>query len=283
MGLRRLPVQIQGHLPRALVAHLEGILDHDRVDHARPHVVDQCLRGIEAYDLDLAGETALLDGLHRAVDARFVVCEEPGQVGVGRHQVLGFGQGLGAISHVELDGDDFDIRVLLLHRLDEPRFALHRGSAAGHEADHADLAPAVKDLGHAVGRHDPAKVVVGHYERDDLVRVDGRIEDRDRYAAIRGALDDRDQRLGIHWRQHDTVGLAGDEVLDDGDLTRRIDFHLGRVPLDVELELAARLDRARMDRLPECVVRALGDNADDGHSLLVRTTADGAQTGTGRQ
>src|ERR1700682_4824978 len=71
--------------------------------------------------------------------------------------------------------------------------------------------------------------------------------------------------MAIYRRQHDARKPAIDHRFNNFDLAAGIDFEGGRIPLDLEMKFTRGFDRAGMDRLPENMVRTLGNNADDAH------------------
>src|SRR5437016_58783 len=73
-------------------------------------------------------------------------------------------------------------------------------------------------------------------------------------------MDRRRQRVAVVRGEHDTVHVAIDEVVHDGDLAGEIGFERRAVPVDVNPDLFSLRRRARVYGLPEGVRLALGDH-----------------------
>ena len=91
----------------------EGVLADGGRDDALLDVLHGLLDEVEGDDLDLAGLAGLLDGLGRAEGAAGGDVDA-GQVRVGRHEVVGLGEGDVALVGVLDRSDDRDVGVVLL-------------------------------------------------------------------------------------------------------------------------------------------------------------------------
>src|SRR4029079_12735453 len=122
----------------------------------------------------------------------------------------------------------------------------------------------------------PALAVVGGHEADVVVPLEGGVDDDDGDLAAHRAGDGADERAVVEGRQHDAVDPAAHEAFDLRDLAVPVVFTQGTAPDDLGPHLAGRLDRARMDALPEDVRRALRD---DRNLQLPRGGAGGGAAG----
>src|SRR5215471_18859089 len=247
----------------AFVAHLEGVLEHERIDRAFADVLDQVGGGVEADQRDFAYEVALAHGPHGADCGRFVRREEAGQVGMRGEHVFGDPQGCHRVGlAVKDDRDDRDSRELFLNRVAEALLALVGRDRAFLDPEDGDFAFAAELLAHSLRRDGPALAVVGRNVREVILRRDARIEDRHRDAGGLRLVDHRHQRVAVRRGEHDAVNALVDHVLDDVDLFGISRFLSGAFPEDLDVEVLARSVRARFDRRPERVRNAFGNYGD---------------------
>src|SRR5882762_289630 len=172
------------------------------------------------------------------------------------HEVFSFGHGLGAIGHAELQPDDLDTRKTLLYFTLKSIFAFHSGCATWHESDDSGFAPAAQNLTQAPGRHTAAFDIVGSDIREDVLSVDGGVEDGNRNSLTPRAFDHAHQRASIHGREHNSRQPPVDHGLDNLNLAARIDFERWRIPFDFEMIFTPGFDGARVNRLPKNMICA---------------------------
>src|SRR5205085_4853735 len=258
-----------------LVAHLERVLEDERVNRAGLEVFDQVRAGVEADQNDLAGQTLLLDGLHRADGRRFVGGEEAVEVRVRGEDVRRAVERAGAVALAILKRDDLDAGVLLLDRLLKPLLALVGRDRAGLDAEDGDTALPAEFRGEAVGGDRAALPVVCGDVGDVVLRADAGVEDRDGDALALRAFDDGDERVAVRGREHDAGDAPVDGVLDDVDLAGVVGLLRRAVPRDLDVRLLARRVRARVDALPEEVRDALRDDGDDALAAAAPPAASG--------
>ena len=95
---------------------------------------------------------------------------------------------------------------------------------------------------------------------------------------VRHPLDHGNELVLADGREDDAVEPAGDQVLDNRDLAGGVDFRLGGVPENLEVELLAGLDGPGVDRMPEGVIGALRHNAHDRQTAIARARCQARST-----
>src|SRR5439155_26682920 len=63
--------------------------------------------------------------------------------------------------------------------------------------------------------------------------------------------------------EHDTVHVAVDAIVHDGDLSREVRFERRAVPVDIDASLSSLGGRAGVHRLPEGVRLPFGDDSEE--------------------
>ena len=194
----------------------------------------------------------------------------PFEVGIGLQDRLGDLGRLQVIAVAVLDGDDLDVGVGLVHAADEALDPIDAGAARLIVGDDGDLTRTVDHLGHLVGSERGGGDVVGRGGGDGDVAVDAGIEGDDGDALLLGLPKERDGRLAVERGEADRGRVLGERGREHVDLP--IDHRLVVGPLErhLDAELLGRLIGAALDRLPELVLEALGDQRDQDRVVLRR-------------
>jgi hypothetical protein len=134
-------------------------------------------------------------------------------------------------------------------------------TSGGAASTSGSLRAKTSSAAHAPGPHSACAVVVGGDKGNNFVGVDAGVEDRNRNAASGRALNNAHQRIGVDGGEHDAVGIACDQVFDDGNLAAAVDLELRSIPGDIEIVFLAGGQRSRLHRKPENMICTLGDYA----------------------
>jgi len=149
-----------------------------------------------------------------------------------------------------------------LHLIQETVAAINAGTAGLVMHDDPDLAGIADRPGHLVGGKCRGGHVVGGAGGQRNVAVDTRVEGDDRDFRVLCLLQQRDGRPGVECSEADRTRLLGECSRQHVDLL--VDHGLGLRTLEGDLDVAflGRLLGAKLHRLPELVLEALGDQRD---------------------
>ena len=180
-----------------------------------------------------------------------------------------------------MDGDDLDVRVLLLHPVDETIAPVDAGAAGLIMHHEGDLARITDQLRHLVGGDAGGCDVVRRAGRQRNVAVDTRIEGDHRDVFGLRLLEQWNRGLAVERGKADGLWMLGQIGGKHVDLL--VDHRLGLRPFEADLDLLLlRLGLGpELHGLPELMLEALGDEGDIG--VLGLRGADEADEGCGSQ
>ena len=160
-----------------------------------------------------------------------------------------------------------------------------RGGAFG-VAQQQDLAATGQHLPQSISCHASALAVVGRHEADRDVRLEAGVDDHRGHTGPLRFLHRAHQGAVVERCEHDPLDALAEKPLHDLYLLLPIVLAERSLPDDAHRralgrELARRLDRPRVDALPEFVGRSLGDDRD--RDVLVGAGAAAARQQGGAQ
>jgi hypothetical protein len=240
-------------------------LRDQRVDVAPAHRREEGGAGVEADEFFLPRQSGLPQREQHALRAGLVRTEDA----VGLAQlvdevhggVLRRRRGDAAVAVVD---DDLDARVFA-DGGEKALLALRGACRALGAAKQHDLALAAHQPRELRAAHAAAAVIVGRDIAGEVLAhlaLQRGVEDHDRDVARHGGTDGSAEGGVVERREHDGIDARADELLHDADLLGAIVLLERTLPEDFHVEFLPRLPRPGLDRLPEIMGRALGDDRD---------------------
>ena len=96
--------------------------------------------------------------------------------------------------------------------------------------DDENIALAAEHVPHALRRQHPALIIIRGGERNEMNRIQTRINDGTRNLQLGESVNGRNQVLAVHRRDHDPLHMAGDGVVNNFDLAGTVGFPIRSVP-----------------------------------------------------